>query len=227
MLIKILIIIVFVVLSSIFLYLKDKYEKHIDIVRGKIYELEARYFHPYLFILFAFYGLSKVFLCVGTKDVVAYEICKGILLVILMINICVLVYIIKMMGKYTTRKITLMNFSWNVFLTFICIIMCYAVSYNILFDCDKQAFGSFENVDWWHTLIEFSFFSFNNATGANVSEIIPKTFYARFICCLEVLTTWFYAVVLLANYKSIGRVASHYFAEDPWDHSENNSKTKL
>lgn len=225
MLIKVLIIILFVIFISAFLYLKDKYKKHIDMVNDKIYELEARYFHPYLLCIFTFYGLAKGILSIGPKDAQAYEICKGVLLVTLMINIYVLVYFIDRMAKYMTRKITLMNFSWNVLLTFICIIMCYAVSYNILFDCDKQAFGSFENVDWWHTLIEFSFFSFNNATGANVSEIIPKTFYSRFICCLEVLTTWFYVVVLLANYKSIGRFASHYFAKDPWDHSENNSKT--
>ncbi len=52
------------------------------------------------------------------------------------------------------------------------------------------------------------FYSLGLILGNGISEIVPVTFMAKLLSSLEVLCSFIFLVILLANYKEIGELFS-------------------
>lgn len=66
---------------------------------------------------------------------------------------------------------------------------------------------SFINViegDFFEKYFDFIYYSIGIITTAGNSEIIAKTFLAKFTTIIEMVTTFIFIVFLIANYKEIG-----------------------
>ena len=100
------------------------------------------------------------------------------------------------------------------------LVLNFAIQYDILFDFYPDAYKNIEVGCWYQSLAEFMFYSFGLITGNGISEIVPLTFVAKLLSSLEVLYSFVFLVILLANYKEIGELFSS-------DKRENNNPITL
>lgn len=119
-----------------------------------------------------------------------------------------LVYLGEKAGKFISKESSFLKFLLYIFLVLLSLVLNFAIQYDILFDFYPDAYKNIEVGCWYQSLAEFMFYSFGLITGNGISEIVPLTFVSKLLSSLEVLCSFVFLVIFLANYKEIGKLFS-------------------
>lgn len=125
-----------------------------------------------------------------------------------------LVYLGEKSGKFISKKSSFLMFLLYIFLVLLSLVLNFAVQYDIMFDFYPDAYKNIVVECWYQSLAEFMFYSFGLITGNGISEIVPVTIVAKLLSSLEVLCSFVFLVIMLANYKEIGKLFSSDKRED-------------
>jgi len=119
-----------------------------------------------------------------------------------------LIYLGEMAGKFISKETSFIKFLLYIFLVLLSLVLNFAIQYDIMFDFYPDAYKNIEVGCWYQSLAEFMFYSFGLITGNGISEIVPVSFVAKLLSSLEVLCSFIFLAILLANYKEIGELFS-------------------
>ena len=156
-----------------------------------------------------FLGMSKLLLyseLTAENDTIGFI--PTMFLILIFFAAFTLVYLGEKAGKFISKESSFLKFLSYIFLVLLSLVLNFAIQYDILFDFYPDAYKNIEVGCWYQSLAEFMFYSFGLITGNGISEIVPLTFVSKLLSSLEVLCSFVFLVILLANYKEIGKLFS-------------------
>lgn len=164
-----------------------------------------------IFLLYplCFLGMGKLLLYLeltAENDTIGFI--PSIFLILIIFATFTLVYLGEKAGKFISKKSSFLKFLLYIFLVLLSLVLNFAIQYDILYDFYPDAYKNIEVGCWYQSLAEFMFYSFGLITGNGISEIVPVTFVAKLLSSLEVLCSFIFLVIMLANYKEIGEMFS-------------------
>jgi hypothetical protein len=119
-----------------------------------------------------------------------------------------LVYLGEKAGKLISKESSFLKFLLYIFLVLLSLVLNFAIQYDIMFEFYPDAYENIVGGFGYQSLAEFMFYSLGLILGNGISEIVPVTFMAKLLSSLEVLCSFIFLVILLANYKEIGELFS-------------------
>jgi len=164
-----------------------------------------------VFLLYPMFlwGMSKLLLyseLTAENDTIGFI--PSMFLILIIFAVFTLVYLGEKSGKFISKKSSFLMFLLYIFLVLLSLVLNFAVQYDIMFDFYPDAYKNIVVECWYQSLAEFMFYSFGLITGNGISEIVPVTFVAKLLSSLEVLCSFVFLVIMLANYKEIGKLFS-------------------
>ena len=162
-----------------------------------------------------FWGMSKLLQyseLTAENDTIGFI--PSMFLILIIFAAFTLVYLGEKSGKFISKKSSFLMFLLYIFLVLLSLVLNFAVQYDIMFYFYPDAYKNIVVECWYQSLAEFMFYSFGLITGNGISEIVPVTFVAKLLSSLEVLCSFVFLVIMLANYKEIGKLFSSDKRED-------------
>lgn len=162
-----------------------------------------------------FWGMNKLLQyseLTAENDTIGFI--PSMFLILIIFAAFTLVYLGEKSGKFISKKSSFLMFLLYIFLVLLSLVLNFAVQYDIMFDFYPDAYKNIVVECWYQSLAEFMFYSFGLITGNGISEIAPVTFVAKLLSSLEVLCSFVFLVIMLANYKEIGKLFSSDKRED-------------
>ena len=162
-----------------------------------------------------FWGMSKLLQyseLTAENDTIGFI--PSMFLILIIFAAFTLVYLGEKSGKFISKKSSFLMFLLYIFLVLLSLVLNFAVQYDIMFDFYPDAYKNIVVECWYQSIAEFMFYSFGLITGNGISEIVPVTFVAKLLSSLEVLCSFVFLVIMLANYKEIGKLFSSDKRED-------------
>lgn len=163
----------------------------------------------FLLYPFLFWGMSKWLLYLeltAENDTIGFI--PSMFLVLIFFAAFTLVYLGEKAGKFISKESSFLKFLLYIFLVLLSLVLNFAIQYDIMFEFYPNAYKNIDVGCWYQSLAEFMFYSLGLILGNGISEIVPVTFMAKLLSSLEVLCSFIFLVILLANYKEIGELFS-------------------
>ena len=163
----------------------------------------------FLLYPFLFWGMSKWLLYLeltAENDTIGFI--PSMFLVLIFFAAFTLVYLGEKAGKFISKESSFLKFLLYIFLVLLSLVLNFAIQYDIMFEFYPNAYKNIVGGCWYQSLAEFMFYSLGLILGNGISEIVPVTFMAKLLSSLEVLCSFIFLVILLANYKEIGELFS-------------------
>ena len=156
-----------------------------------------------------FWGMSKLLQyseLTAENDTIGFI--PSMFLILIIFAAFTLVYLGEKAGKFISKESSFLKFIIYIFLVLLSLVLNFAIQHVIMYDFYPDAYKNIEVGCWYQSLAEFMFYSFGLITGNSISEIVPVTFVAKLLSSLEVLCSFVFLVIMLANYKEIGKLFS-------------------
>lgn len=104
-----------------------------------------------------------------------------------------------------SKKISFRQFISHIIIFSIVISYQFAVVYNTLYILSPKSFQGVNSEGYFAILFDFFYYSVGILSSSSQSDIRAVTFYGKFISMIESLLFFYIIVIIVANYKEIGR----------------------
>lgn len=160
--------------------------------------------HPCTFCLISYIGYKTQLFSEG-NDRLGFV--PGIILVMYFMVGISLYYICEKAGELISKETNFWKFIISILIVLLSLSLSFSVQYYVLYLYNPDYF---DNVPNSNCILEFLIFSFGVITNTTTSSILPNALVTKAIMCSEVLVSFIYLLVILANYGQIGKLLKKY-----------------